>query len=107
MARFKPSLTIVSFDCFYFQSFKMSFFVLIVVATLIQAVSFNALIDMPALIMILLMVGSYAFTSSSPVMYARYLMFFTHYQMVIVFLKVLVDTILYIDYFKIRFVESF
>lgn len=103
MIKLKVELPLVYFDCFFFQNWKAAFFVVSVIAQIISAMSFNALIDLPALIMILLMAAVFSYRNYFEISYARFRMFFVYYSALIAFIKMIMDSLLRIKYVQNEF----
>lgn len=58
------------------------------------AVSFNALIDVPGLILILIAASTFSYRKTAPAAFRGYLLFFVNYSTVIVFFKMMIETAL-------------
>lgn len=86
--RVRASLPTLYFDCYSFATYNKLFFLLILLMTLVQAVTYNGLIDIPSLFLILAFMALYAFRSSYFSFYMHFTMFFVYYMSLITFVKI-------------------
>lgn len=87
-------------ECHWFASLNMVFFLVIILAQLLQSMSFNGILDIPTLLLIIFMNAFFGFRKSYATFYARFTFFFVFYLTFLIYVKVGFNCISEIGYVR-------
>jgi len=82
------------------------FFQLLVIVQLLQSMSFNGVLDIPTLMLITFLNAFFGFRKSYATFYARFTFFFVGYLTILIYIKVIFNTVSEIQYVKQWFIRQ-
>jgi hypothetical protein len=85
-------------DCKWILSFNKHFYMLVLALQLVAAMTFNGIFDIPALVMILVLMSSYALRKSFFKAYGLYVLFIVWYIQLAMLIKLTMAVLFDIDY---------